>query len=215
MSFKGEIEAKCPKGCEPFAAEVWSYVRGDQNEELRNAVLAREFNLLLCPGCGNPFFPDASYVYFEPEAEILAFVFPESYREKEAYWREKMHSDFAAMKGSLGEELNLDVEPELFFGVDDIGELLEGEDWKRDERDVAEFIAKDLGLSLYRVKRGYARKSEIPALLPFTGKKASRDAVLAGLAKLVAENDRLTAYKDYLDVLAKGGELPPEAPVRS
>src|SRR5581483_2251672 len=119
--------------------------------------LAREFNMLLCPGCDTPFFPEASYVYFEPAADILAFVFPESYRDKEAYWREKMQTDFAAMKESLGEELGLDVEPELFFGIDDIGELLEREDWHRDERDVMEFIAKDLGLSIYRVKAGFAR----------------------------------------------------------
>jgi hypothetical protein len=215
MSFKGGIEAQCPGGCEPFDAEIWSYIRGDQSVELRDAVVARECNLLLCPGCNKAFFPEAPYVYFDPTADILAFVFPESYRDKEPYWREKMNADFAVFKQNLGAVLSFDVVPALFFGPEGLGALLDDEDWRRDELDVMEFIAKDLGLSIYRVRPVFARENKVPGSLPYTGKKATRESVLAGLEKIVAANDRLTVFADYLKVLKAGGELPPAAPLRS
>lgn len=215
MSFKGSLEARCPKGCEPFETEVWSFIRGDQSPELREAVLWRECNLLLCPQCGGAFFPDASYIYFEPDADMLAFVFPESYREKADYWRGKMHEDFLVMKEKLAGELALVDEPEIFFGQDELAEVLEREDFRGEEREVAEAVASELGLALYRVDPVHARRHAVPRTLPYKAdKKAAkptRESVLAGLETLLAANDRLAEYRGYLDALKAGGLLPPEA----
>src|SRR5579885_2279700 len=133
MSFKGEIEARCPKGCEAFTTEVWSFIRGDQSPELRDAILWRECNLLLCPECGAAFFPEAAYIYYEPAAELMAFVFPESFREKADFWRKKMHEDFVTIKQSLGKEVTLLQEPEIFFGHEELAVLLEKEDFRGEE----------------------------------------------------------------------------------
>lgn len=210
MSFKGEVEATCPKGCEPFTTEVWSFIRGDQSQELRLAVLFRELNMILCPACQAVFFAPAPYVYFEPPLELLAFVFPESYKEKEAYWRDKMHEDFEVFKKNLGAEVSLDVEPEIFFGTEGLALLLENEDYRGEEREVMEFVAKDLGLSLYRVSPVFAREKNLPSALPYQGDKADRVSVIAGLESLLGANDRLTAYQTYLDMLKVGaGALPP------
>ncbi|MEK7857938.1 MAG: CpXC domain-containing protein [Elusimicrobiota bacterium] len=216
MSFKGEIEAKCPKGCEAFTAEVWSFIRGDQSQDLRLAVMFRECNMILCPGCQAAFFAPAPYVYFESQLELLAFVFPESYKEKEAYWRDKMHEDFEVFKTSLGAEVSLDVEPEIFFGTEGLALLLENEDYRGEEREVMEFVAKELGLSLYRVSPVYAREKNLPSALPFEGGAADRASVIAGLKKLLAANDRLTAYQAYLDMFAAGkAPLPPASKIKT
>lgn len=214
MSFKGNIEAKCPKGCEPFETEVWSFIRGDSSPELRDAVLWQECNLLLCPECGAAFFPEASFVYFEPAAGLLAFVFPESYREKEQYWRGKMKEDFVTMRDSIGGELKLVNEPEIFFGQQDIADVLEKEDFQGEEREVMEAVAGELGLAVYRVSAAHARQEDLPRSLPYAGKTATRASVIAGLEKLLAANDRLEQYRAYLDRLkadASAG-LPPAAP---
>jgi hypothetical protein len=213
MSFKGEIEARCPAGCEPFPTDVWSFIRGDQSPELRDAVLWRECNLILCPECSRAFFPDASYIYFEPAAELLAFVFPESYREKADFWRAKMHEDFVTVKKSLGKELSLAQEPEIFFGPEELAVLLEREDFRGEEREVMEVLAGELGLSLYRVSPAYARNQSVPRSLPFAGKRADVASVKAGLEKLLAANDRLTEFKAYLEALKadKHASLPPAA----
>lgn len=216
MSFKGEIEAHCPKGCESFQAEVWSFIRGDTSPALRLTVLCRECNLLLCPSCGMAFFPSEPYVYYEPRAEILAFVFPEEYRSREDYWHEKMQDDFKRFKEGLGQGMPVAIEPEIFFGSDDLARLLESEDCRSEEREVMEHVAKGLGLSLYRVSPRYARKNGIPDTLPYLarpGRKATPESVVKGLEKLVAANERLTAYSGYLAALksAAASELPPPA----
>lgn len=215
MSFKGEIEARCPGGCEPFAAEVWSYIRGDKSLELRDAVLARECNLLLCPACNAAFFPEAPYVYFEPTADILAFVFPEAYSDKREYWEGKMRADFEVLKTNLGKDLPLEVEPVLFFGPEGLGALLEDEDFRGEEREVMEFIAAELKLSLYRVSPRFAREKRVPGSLPYVGKRATRESVIAGLEKIAAANDRLTAYVGFLERLRAGGSLPPGSAAQS
>lgn len=219
MSFKGQIEAKCPKGCEPFETEIWSFIRGDNSIELRDAILARECNLLLCPTCSNAFIPDEPYVYYEPNREILGFVFPETYRERESYWREKMREDFAQMRESLGAGLSLDVEPQLFFGVEELARLLEDEDYRGEEDEVMEFIAKDLGLSIYRVGPRYARENGVPGLLPYVparrGEPAGPESVIAGLERIVAANDRLTAFSGYLEKLRASRALPPASRVKA
>lgn len=209
MSFKGRIEARCPDGCEPFGTEVWSFVNGSQSEDLRQAVLFRELNLLLCPHCERPFFPEATYVYYEPDLELLAFVMPESYREKEGYWRGKMHEDFLSYREVL-KDLPVNLEPEVFFGSDGLADLLEKEDYGREEREVMEAVAAELGLSVYRVSPHHARLESIPDALPYAGASPTRDSVIAGLERLLAANDRLTAYDDFLKHFkAAKSELPP------
>lgn len=220
MSFKGEIEARCPKGCEPFQAEVWSFIHADRSPDLRLAIKWRELNLLLCSACDAAFFPEAAYVYFEPRAQLLAFVFPQSYREKEAYWRDKMSGDFAAMKRALGGQLPADMAPEIFFGVEGLAEILECEDYRGEEREVMEFIAKDLGLSLYQVSPRYARENGVPGSLPFLpakGEAATCRNVVRGLEKLLAKNDKLSAYQAYLEKLKSSpmNGLPPRSTVPS
>lgn len=212
MSFQGEIETRCPHGCEPFTTPVWSYVDGGRSPELRETIKALELNLLLCPSCGKAFAPDATWIYTEPALEILAFVFPESYKADEQKWREKMEADYAQLQEALGGDLAVRHEPEIFFGPQGLASLLEFEDWRGDERDVMAFIAQEQGLGLHKVSPAWAREHGAPDTLPFTGDEPTRESVIAGIKALLAANDRLTAWADYLKTLeAPGAALPPAA----
>lgn len=213
MSFQGEIEARCPACSEPFETPVWSLVSGS-DETLRNQVKARECNLLLCPQCGEAFIPDVSWIYFEPEAELLAFVFPESWRPDEKKWREKMSADFSQMRKALGGRLAADVEPAVFFGQEGLGELLDKEDWRVDERDVMEVYAKELGLSVYKASPNWARAHGAPSEFPYKGNgKPTRASLIAGMKALVEANDALTAWADFLAAYEKdeAAAVPPPA----
>lgn len=213
MSFQGTIEANCPNCTDGFDAPIWSFVHGGKDLVLRDQAKAMECNLLLCPSCGAAFLPEAPWIYYEPADEILAFVFPLTFKAEEAKWREKMSADFAAMRGALGDHLPVGHEPEVFFGPEGLAQLLELEDWRRDERDVMAFFAKDLRLSIYKASPAWAREHGAPSWLPFTGKAATRDSVIAGIKKIVESNDRLTAWSDYLKELEKdpSAGLPPAA----
>lgn len=213
MSFQGTIEANCPSCTDGFDAPIWSFVHGGKDQVLRDQAKAMECNLLLCPSCGAAFVPEAAWIYYEPLEEILAFVFPLSYKPEEAKWREKMKADFAAMREALGDHLPVGHEPDVFFGPEGLSQLLDQADWRRDERDVMEFFAKDLKLSVYKASPAWARAHSAPASLPYKGKVPTRDSVVEGIKILLAANDRLTAWSEYLAVLEKdeAAALPPAA----
>ena len=116
MSFQGTIEANCLSCTDGFEAPIWSFVHGGKDALLRDQAKAMECNLLLCPSCGAAFVPEAAWIYYEPEDEILAFVFPMAFKAEETKWRDKMKADFAAMREALGDHLPVGHEPEVFFG---------------------------------------------------------------------------------------------------
>ena len=213
MSFQGTIEATCPGCTDGFEAPIWSFVHGGKDEALRDQAKAMECNLLLCPSCGAAVVPEAAWIYYEPSDEILAFVFPMSYKAEEGKWRDKMKADFAAMRDALGDHLPVGHEPEVFFGPEGLAQLLEFEDWRRDERDVMEFFAKDLKLSVYHASPAWARENGAPSRLPYKGKTPNRASVIEGIKILVAANDRMTPWVDYLAKLEKdsAAALPPAA----
>jgi hypothetical protein len=199
MSFQGDVETACSSCQESFEAPVWSFVNGGSEENLRDQVKARELNLLLCPHCSAAFVPEVAWIYYEPAAEILAFVFPDAWQAEEARWRGKMKEDYEQMRVVLGKRLPVDMEPEVYFGQDGLARLLEEEDWRTDERDVMAFLAEELGLSLYTASPLWARPQGAPSLLPYEGKGApTRRSLIAGIKKVVAANDRLKAWSDYL-----------------
>ena len=214
MSIKGIVEASCPAGCESFEVEVWSFIHGAKSPALREAALVKECNLLICPGCGAPFFAEAPYIYFDPDAEILMFVFPDSFRREEARWRLKMGEDHLALKRALGKNLPVDLAPELCFGPEGLSALLRDDDCRDEEREVMEFLARDLGLSVYRISPRFARRRGLPAALPYApapGEAVTRASLIDGLRRLLAANDRLTTYQACLDGLLASADaaLPP------
>ncbi|MBI2363164.1 MAG: hypothetical protein HYV15_07260 [Elusimicrobia bacterium] len=208
MSFMGRVEGKCPDGCEAAEVEVWSFVRGDRDENLRLKLLGGELNLVVCDGCGKPFFPDAPLVYADPTAGLVAFVFPESYEADAPRWRKKMADDFAAMRDTLGPDMPLVAEPELFFGYGAIAAALQADDDREDEERVAEWLLKDLGLSYYRVDPSYARKRLLPRFVPLAGPKWTAEAARGGVDKLLKANDRLASFALWRPVI-DAGEKPP------
>ena len=161
--------------------------------------------------------PEVAWIYYEPDAEILAFVFPDAWQAEEARWRGKMKEDYEQMRTVLGKRLPVDMEPEVYFGQDGLAGLLEAEDWRTDERDVMAFLAEELGLSIYKASPVWARAHGAPSALPYKGKGVpTRESLIAGLKKLVAANDRLSAWSDYLGRFEgdAGAALPPPAKAR-
>lgn len=201
MSLTGRVDGMCPKACEPAEYELVTFVRGDQEEDLRLALLSCELNLVMCQTCGTPFFPDSTLVYTDPRSGLTAFVFPESYRNDEARWRAKMNEDFAIMRLNLGSQMPLGSEPELFFGFPELAAVLQAEDDREDEAMVADYLLKGLGLTRWDVEPGFARRRGLPRFAPLKGKTWSREAARAGVDALLKANDRLVSFKGWRDVV--------------
>ncbi len=214
MAIKGTVKAKCPAGCEPVEAEVWSFVRGDVDFALRESLLAGDLNLLTCEDCGKVFIPEASVVYFDPNAELLVFIFPESYREEEARWRKKMQTDYEQMKGVIGGG-NPPGDPILYFGMEEASRGMRAEEDLEDEVRVAAVLCSELDLSVYPVDRAYSRSRDLPRILPCSpapgDRDLSREDALKGLMVLLKSNERLKGFRRWLSHLGESEGLPPRA----
>lgn len=214
MSFKGTAEVQCPNGCQPFEVHVWSMIRLDKNPELRELLLAGELNLLVCRHCHRHFYYDQTVVIHDPRVELLAFVFPSYSRSESDRWKAKMDDDYAQLQKGLGPDA-LDYPPRIFFGLEDLRELLEKEDDVADEVEIARHLARTLRLELYPVKASYARDHDMPMLLPcLPAAPDTRTGILDGLARMLEENPYLVHYqRAMLELKEKkpSESLPPAA----
>ena len=211
MSIKATVETRCPGGCEPIEAEVWSFVRGDRDENLRDRLLVGELNLTLCDECGKHFTPEATLVYLDPTVHLLAFVFPASYEKEAERWRVKMAEDYRAMREAYGDAMAVQIEPLQLFGLDMLTSLLRKEDALEDEVEVAEYFCRSLSLSTAKIPRGFTRPRHLPRILPYAGSAFSREAAVRGVGALLKANDRLRAFESWRSYLESDEPDPPRA----
>ncbi len=213
MSFKATIDAKCPNGCEPVETQIWSFVRGDKDENLRERLLVGELNLVLCEECKVHFSPDATVIYLDARVDLLVFAFPKSYENESAKWRAKMKEDYAQMREALNEDLPLDLEPLCLFGLAPLSALLAEEDSLEDEVLVAEHYCKELSLPVVKIDRHFARERRLPRIVPVAGKREfSRVEAKKGVNALLKANERLVAFKRWLDFCDSNEPDPPGGP---
>ena len=213
MSFKGAVTARCPKGCEESDFDVWSFIRGDIDDDLRLSLLAGDLNLVRCLQCGEVFRPEATVLYCDVRAGVFACVFPESYQQEEPRWRAKMHGDFEQMRSALGAEMPLDEEPLVFFGAEGLRRILQADDDLEDEVQVARYFCERLGYRMRPVLRSFARARNLPRMLPSRewkeGAPFSLEETVKALETLLKENDALEGYKRWLAELGTAKEPPP------
>ena len=100
-SIKAEGQAHCPNHCEQFDVEYWSFVRADQDPDLKTAALGGELNLFCCPECKTFFHHDSNLIYLDAPAELMVFVFAHADKAKEDALVAKMKEDYALIKKTL------------------------------------------------------------------------------------------------------------------
>ncbi|MFA6091747.1 MAG: CpXC domain-containing protein [Elusimicrobiota bacterium] len=213
MSIKGVVHVRCPKGCDEADVELWSFIHGDRDEAIRESLLAGDLNIVRCEECGTFFFPECTVVYSDQRAELLAFVFPESYAADEVRWRAKMNEDFEIMQRAFGGRMPLAETPQLLFGMESLREILQSDDDLEDEVLVARHLLEKMGWKMRPVLRSFARERRLPRLLPSKSWKEGEpfdvSAVAKALKALIQENDRLEGYARWLKSLES--EVPPPA----
>src|SRR5438552_3618111 len=94
MSNLVQIEMTCPACKIPNAVEVWSSLNVREDPELKELLLGGEVNMMECKACREVFYAEHFLLYHDPDSELLAFVYPQSYEEKQAEWEEKTRTDF-------------------------------------------------------------------------------------------------------------------------
>jgi|YNPNPStandDraft_1061719.scaffolds.fasta_scaffold13816_2 hypothetical protein len=71
------IQINCPQCGNVYQAPVRTVIDVGQNPELRQAFLAGQLNLAVCPKCQTGLVIEVPLVYHDPAAEFLAIYFPQ------------------------------------------------------------------------------------------------------------------------------------------
>ncbi len=209
-SLQNESAAHCPHGCDNFDVTYWSLVRGDENEDLKSAILGGELNLVRCPECGHYFHHDGELIYFDGPAELLAFVFSPKDKVREQELKAKMEHDYQVIKNTLLKELHLDYPPLSLFGLEELQHVLHHEQEHAAESEVIAASAAVLGLEVARLKPSYAREHHFPLYVPAPAVKnptANDYAVVA--AKVLKSGLTSPLLLHFKDVMAQEGSQPP------
>lgn len=70
------VRIQCPNCGTPYETPIRSVIDVGQNPQLRQAFLAGQVNLAVCPKCGQGGMIEVPLVYHDPGAEFLAVYFP-------------------------------------------------------------------------------------------------------------------------------------------
>ena len=201
MSIKGVFSAECPVCKERFDADFWTVVRGDTDPKLKEALISGEFDLLMCPACSAVFPCEETFIYMDPDKELLVFVMPAAYLKEKAKWLEKMSLDYEEIKGSFIKEGLISSEPLYYFGAGALSDLLLLDRDREEETDVMAFMAGERGFKLATISAGFARGGDLPFSLPYAGVSPDRDSALKAVREIVSANDALARVKNLLKVL--------------
>jgi hypothetical protein len=210
MSIKGVFKAECPACKERFDADFWTVIRGDLDQALKEALMSGEFDLLMCPGCSNVFPCEETFIYMDPEKELLVFVMPESYLKEKEKWLEKMRRDYEVLKGSFVKEGVFVFEPRYYFGAAALAELLLRDRDMEEETDVITFMAEERDFKHVKLCPAFARLHDLPFSLPYAGDAPDRASALEAARAIAAANDVLARVKNLLKTLeeSKTTDLP-------
>ena len=146
------------------------------------------------------FYHEIFFIYQDISSELIAYVYPKDYEKQAKYYRKQMLDEFKEIVKSMKEAKDINFEPVLFFGIEDLISTLKNEDFLNDEIQIADFISKRIGLELIEIKHSAARNLCIPNLIPQIKKSSGNNIkdIIAGLEKLLSYNENLIEYEKLL-----------------
>jgi hypothetical protein len=209
-SLQNEAAAHCPNGCEDFDVTYWSLVRGDENDDLKSAILGGELNLVRCPECGTYFHHDGEIIYFDAPTELLVFVFSPKDKERAKELTEKIEHDYQIIKNSLLKELHMDYPPLSIFGLEELQHLLHHEKQSTEESEVIAAAAATQGFEVARLKPSYARHHHFPLYVPApVVKNPTANDYAVAAAKVLQSGLNSTLLLNFKDHMSVQGATPP------
>lgn len=190
---------KCPYCQSDFEAKFWSVVRGDVDIDLKELILNGEFNLLMCPYCNKIFSYEDNFVYLDPSAEILAFVMPDYYENRNDLIA-KLEEDYNSIKGYLLEDNKLNFKPYYLFGIEQLIDLLKKDIDIQEETEVIEFICKSNNIKTRKINKVRARNKNLPFVVPYIESFKTGD-VMNVIEDLYRQNNHLKRLENLIKEL--------------
>lgn len=197
-------QIRCPCG-EVFEAELYNSINAEDDPELKEALICGEINVVCCPHCNEIFYAEHFLLYHDPSSELIAFVYPSSFKSDERFWKQRMHDDFKKAEDAMPASSKINYEPMILFGLDELVNLIKEEDEINDEISILEYSARDMGLEVVKLKPALAREVKLPRCIPseHCHGRPARGGIIEGLKKLVNFNPHLTWFAKLLGIIER------------
>lgn len=197
MSTYNEIDITCEKCGDDYRGTVWTAVNAKQDPELKDILLGGELNMVMCPHCSHVAYQDQFILYQDPEAQLLAYVYPPTQQANEAELRQIMLRGFRDAQEVYEPKERLSYGPTLMFGLETLVEMLHSEEEIIEQSDVAEAVTREKRIPRLVLEPAVARSKGLPRVLPLSqeSKSPTRAEVLEGIQRLLGENPALTVYE--------------------
>lgn len=196
MSSFNDIDIECPHCGREFRGTVWVAVHAGVDPELKDLLLGGEINLVSCPECGHVAFYENFLIYQEPDAELVAYVYPDADRARRDELTRMMLRGFHEAQDVLPDKDRLHYDPILLFGLEELIEMLHKEEAFAEQSQVAQILCKENKLKSLLLSPSQARRLGTMRVLPHNGKttQPSRTEVIGGIDRLLKLNPALDLY---------------------
>ncbi len=196
MSVLIEKEVLCTYCRFPNAVEIWSIINVKEDPELKDLLLGGELNMAECRSCKKVFFAENFMLYHDPDAELLAFVYPHAARAEKATYEEKTRQDFETLKAASESGVSFSYTPVTYFGFDELVHVLEDEEEKEIQGGIVAALAPSLNLPVVSLRPSVARRQNIPQVVPgFSSQdRFGREQLLSALKTVENANNLLSVY---------------------
>lgn len=206
MSFLIEEEMECPACKYPNKVEVWSVVNVKEDPELKDILLGGEMNMAECTSCKHVFYAEHFIIYHESDRELMAFVYPFSYRPDAKKWEEKTAADFAVFQQDSTEPLT--YKPVTIFGLDELVQLVQSEEEMSIQGEIVRTLAEEHHFPIETLKPAQARALKLPSVLPLAeGSGEVRERLKKGVDQLLELNPHLFVYRTLQKELENGDHV--------
>lgn len=198
MSTFNDIDVKCEKCGEEFRGTLWTAVHAKQDPELRDLLLGGELNMVMCPQCAHVAYQDHFVLYQDPDAELIAYVYPPSQKDQAAVLTEGMFKGFEEAQSVYEPKERLAYKPILVFGLETLVEMMREEEERGEQSQIAQILCKEMGMPVLLLTPAAARQRQLPRTIPLGSntERPNRSDVLKGLEDLLKLNPALTVYSN-------------------
>ena len=105
-----------------FETEVYRSANVSRSPALRDEILGGRFNLVTCPVCQVESYADVPFLYHDMDTQLRVWVYPERERGAEELILQKIRRAAAIANTVLPTDRS---GPELVFGLDELGALIQ------------------------------------------------------------------------------------------
>jgi len=200
MSTFNEIDVECVECAEEYKGIIWTAIHASEDPVLKDILFGGELNILVCPKCARPAYQDHSVLYQDPGIELIAYIYPPSQSAEEAFLRKTTLASFHEAQNIYDPKDRKDYEPILVFGLATFVEMMEAEELREEQSQVAEAICKANHIPYFVLRPSEARRLTTARVCP--GIKGDETSIVKGIRDLLAINPALNFYSKLAESLA-------------